>query len=61
MSINLPYWTIPAAIMAVGFVVTSCWPYKRAGDYGFNPMPLIAGFLWIIGSLAAWLIYFMVF
>ena len=61
MEISLPFWTIPAAVTVVGFCVACFWPYKRSGDYGFNPMPLIASFLWAIGSLAAWLIYFMVF
>jgi len=61
MDISLPFWTIPAAVTVAGFCVMFFWRYERAGGYGFNPMPVVAFFLWVIGSLAAWLIYFMVF
>lgn len=61
MELNLPFWSIPLAIMVVGGAVTMWWPYAKGGDYSFNMMPLFAGLLWIIGSLVAWLIYFMVF
>jgi len=61
MEIGLPYWTIPLAMSVGGFAVMAFWPYAQGGDYSFNLMPIFAFFMWIIGSLAAWLIYFMVF
>ena len=61
MDISLPFWTIPLAITLVGFAVIFFWPYARGGDYSFNPMPLVAFAAWLIGSLVAWLIYFIIF
>lgn len=61
MNLSIPFWSIPAIITTVGFLVIFFWPYEKAGDYSFNLAPILAFFLWVIGSLVCWLIYFMVF
>jgi hypothetical protein len=61
MDISLPYWSIPATFTVVMFLVMLFWPYRSGGDYSFNVLPILFFFLWIISSLAAWLVYFMVF
>ena len=63
MSITLSGWVFPTAITIVFWIWAICWPLPaNRGDYDFTRQytAMARGVGAIIGTLAVWLIYFIV-
>lgn len=55
---TIPLIAIPIAWTAICIAAFLLWPYERsAGDYSFDLMPLLVGFIAIIAALAGWVVY----